>query len=84
MSKYLQRTFGSFEPVDKILALHLESLSAKTSPKCNACVIEIDRGNKRLSSDEIPCGDNGRFPYKMNNTLAMLSVFFYDSKANEY
>lgn len=84
MTKYLARAFGSYDPVDKLVALHLERLEAKFSPKCTACVIEIARGDKHLRCDEIPCGPNGKFPHKINNTLAMLSVFFYDAKDKKY
>ena len=76
MSKYFKRAFGNYDPVDKLVSIELDQLDVKKSPKCQACVIEVLRGDKNLRSDEIPCGSSAVWPHKINNVIAMASVFY--------
>jgi hypothetical protein len=53
MSKFLGRAFGGYKATEKLVVIDIESLDAKTPPKCDTLVIECKRNDKHIRSNEI-------------------------------
>jgi hypothetical protein len=76
MSKYFARAFGGYKAENRVVVIHIETIEAKKTPKCQSLVIEAIRGDRKEKTKKIEVG-NG-FPLHANSQLSLVSQFFVD------
>jgi hypothetical protein len=69
---------GNWMPVDKLIAIEIEEIESKITPKCHSIVAEIMRGSEAVRSKEFVISECD-WPVKAGcKKMTMVSKFFVD------
>jgi len=72
----IRQAMGTWNPVDKLIAIEIEEINCKKVPNCHSIVAEIMRGAEAVRSKALVIADT-EFPAKVGcKRLSMISKFY--------